>query len=146
MLRSLIKKLDNLWADVVKSNAGYRCEYCGIRGRMEAAHVVGRRHRATRWGIWLNTTFDSNGKMQQEYDLAGHCLCHRCHQQYDEHGPLEDKIIDKVIGCERKSLLQWHARGSVVKDQEYEVIKETLESMYDVSDVPESVRKVDDSA
>jgi len=79
-----IKELDSLWATTVKEKAKYKCEHCGrYDSRMEAAHVVGRRHRATRWG----TFFGENG-----YDLCGHCLCHLCHMQYDEHGPLEPLI------------------------------------------------------
>jgi len=77
-----------------------------------------------------------------DYDLCGHCLCHRCHQEYDEHGPLEPKVIQKVIGRVRKPLLQREARKSVAKEQEYEVIEGVLEDIRDTgdSDVPLSVK------
>ena len=112
-----IKKLDELWAKTVKDKARWVCEFCGITGvRMEAAHVVGRSHRTTRWGILL-----ADG-----YDLAGHCLCHNCHKQYDEHGPLEFMIVEKTIGTCRKVMLQKIANGSVAKYQDFEIIKEQL--------------------
>jgi len=111
--------LDTLWANIVKSKANYHCEHCKIAGiRMEAAHVVGRRHRATRWGCYLDGV---------NYDLCGHCLCHGCHQHYDEHGPLEDKIIRETINPVRKSLIQIAANKLVGKDQDYDSIKCTLE-------------------
>jgi len=121
LTRPEIKKLDKIWADTVKALANYRCEHCGLMGgRVEAAHVVGRRHRTTRWGL-----FDELG----EYDLCGHCLCHQCHQHYDEHGPLEQRIIETTVGLERKEALQFLARTSVAKDQDFENIKTILESL-----------------
>lgn len=118
MKKEEIKELDALWANTVKEKAGWKCEHCGrYDSRMEAAHVVGRRHRATRWG-----THDSVHK----YDLCGHCLCHVCHQQYDEHGPLEPVIIDKTIGRERKIVLQRLAVIRVAKGQVFEDIEEIL--------------------
>jgi len=106
---------------------------CGISGRMEAAHVVGRRHRTTRWGIDIDIILDINDRNHlihtDNYDLCGHCLCHSCHQHYDEHGPLESAIVDKVIGAKRKEILQFLAKNSVTQYQEYEVIKATLSSL-----------------
>ena len=116
MERKQIKTLDSLWALTVKEKAGYRCEYCNKTGRMEAAHVVGRRHRATRWGWDLDIG----------YDLCGHCLCHTCHQEYDEHGPLEPKIIEFTIGRHRKERIQAKAVQRVTKGQVFEDIEELL--------------------
>ena len=122
MTKKEIRDLDHLWADVVKTLVNYRCEHCGLMGgRVEAAHVVGRRHRTTRWGALVNGT----------WDLAGHCLCHRCHQQYDEHGPMELDILNDTVGVDRKAALQFMARNSVAKYQQYSDIKETLESIRD---------------
>lgn len=105
MRKKDINMLDGIWAHVVKLLAGYRCEHCSIQGvRMEAAHVVGRRHRTTRWGT--------------QDDLCGHCFCHSCHQNYDEHGPLENDIIIGTIGVERKEDLQFLARTSIAKYQD----------------------------
>ena len=116
MKRVEINKLDLLWGSIVKATKGYRCEMCRISGRMEAAHVVGRRHRATRWGTHRD----------QRYDLCGHCLCHSCHQMYDEHGPLETRIVDEVIGRERKEDIQFIAKNTIAKHQDYEEIKTIL--------------------
>ena len=68
--KSLSARCDSMWAQIVK--AGGRCE-AGMRGQfevamvlcsgeLEAAHVVPRRHRSTRWDI-------SNGR----------ALCHTHH-------------------------------------------------------------------
>jgi len=119
MTRKEIKKLDALWALAVKEKAQYKCEHCGrYDSRMEAAHVAGRRYRATRWG----TVIPRNG-----YDLCGHCLCHVCHQQYDEHGPLEPEIVQRTIKVMRKALIQREATRQVTKGQVFEDIKARLE-------------------
>jgi hypothetical protein len=98
-------------------------------GRVEAAHVVGRRHRTTRWGLANARGIGPEWDSEYGYDLCGHCLCHRCHQQYDEHGPAEQDIINVVVGQERKERLQFIARTSIAKHQSFEEIKSTLESM-----------------
>ena len=118
MLKKDINKLDDIWALLVKDKAKWKCEHCGIRGmRMEAAHVAGRRHRATRWGCFFDGVFD----------LCGHCLCHNCHQQYDEHGPLENSIIEHTVGLDRKIKIQARALEFVAKQQFFEDIKKILE-------------------
>lgn len=130
MKRKDVNKLDKVWADKVKEKAHHSCEHCGIRGvRMEAAHVVGRRHRATRWGAFIEIKLVS-GSTFLKYDLCGHCLCHSCHQQYDEHGPLEGEIVLKTIGLERKEALGVIARKLVAKHQDYDNILETLEEFH----------------
>lgn len=120
MKTSEINKLDEIWATIVKTKEDYICEHCKIqKTRMEAAHVVGRRHRATRWGCYLGV----NG-----YDLCGHCLCHNCHQQYDEHGPREASIVERTIGVMRKALIQQEAIKVVAKYQDYDsVFKDLIE-------------------
>ena len=122
MKKPEIKTLDKIWRDLVKDLAGWRCEHCKIVGiRMEAAHVIGRRHRGTRWGCLLPN--------QSEYDLAGHCFCHRCHQQYDEHGPMEPEIINVTVGVMRKAILQDIAKHKVTKYQDFNVIRQTLDNI-----------------
>lgn len=116
--------LDTIWAQLVKAKAGWKCEHCKVVGtRMEAAHVVGRRHRATRWGCHLGGAVD--------YDLCGHCLCHNCHQQYDEHGPREEAIVIGTIGVLRKAFIQREAIKLVANEQEFKTIKDFLEGLYD---------------
>jgi len=128
MDRKDIKKLDGLWALTVKEKAKYKCEHCGSLGRMEAAHVVGRRHRATRWGCYLEKYKGSAepGFTLEYYDLCGHCLCHVCHQHYDEHGPKESDIVRYTVGKERKQRIQDMATMKVTKGQFFEDIEETL--------------------
>lgn len=114
--------LDDLWSMAVKFKVKFQCEHCKIRGiRMEAAHVVGRRHRATRWGSFIGGL--------ETYDLCGHCLCHNCHQQYDEHGPREHAIVEVTIGVLRKALIQHQANTLVAKTQDFDVIKGILEGL-----------------
>ena len=129
MKKSQINKLDELWSNLVKENAGHKCEHCGIQGvRMEAAHVVGRRHRATRWGYFRNSVECVGAiTIKSNYDLCGHCFCHNCHQQYDEHGPLEGDIVTRTVGLARKEEIQKHGMSTVAKSQDYEQIKKVLE-------------------
>lgn len=156
MTRHEVNELDEIWARLVKDKAQWTCEHCGVRGvRMEAAHVVGRRHRATRWGCFnCENNEDDNTrairswpqwkqdvakqmfgtelgpeKKKYFYDLGGHCLCHVCHQQYDEHGPREWAIVQKTIGPERKERLQQIAQSLVAKHQDFDQIKLILESL-----------------
>ena len=125
MKKKEINKLDQLWSEIIKNRAGYKCEHCGISGvRMEAAHVVGRRHRGTRWGCWVPWVSEER-KLAPKYDFAGHCLCHSCHQHYDEHGPLELAITENTVGLERKARLQQVAQA-VARDQDYDEIKALL--------------------
>ena len=122
MLKKEINKLDEIWSSFVKEKAKYICEHCKVTGiRMEAAHVVGRRHRATRWGTYFGVHNDN------VYDLCGNCFCHSCHQHYDEHGPMEGAIIERTIGVLRKALIQQRAQAIVGKSQDFEIIRATLE-------------------
>jgi hypothetical protein len=126
--RKDIKELDKLWALTVKEKADYKCEHCGrYDSRMEAAHVVGRRHRATRWGTEILKLSVVIVQGELTYDLCGHCLCHVCHQNYDEHGPLEPEIVERTVGKERKAVLQALATRRVAKDQLYEDVLQILE-------------------
>jgi hypothetical protein len=141
MTRKEINKLDDLWSKVVKDKAGYICEHCGIRGvRMEAAHVCGRRHRGTRWGVRVpaGTIIEVPNDIPIQffkpvlYDLCGHCFCHSCHQQYDEHGPLEKDIVEFTIGHVRKARIQAAAKQRITKYQEFDIVKELLEGVHNV--------------
>ena len=56
-------KLDKVWAEVVKSKAGYKCEVCNLSdGRLNAHHIEGRRNLRLRWDL-----------------RNGVCLCSGCH-------------------------------------------------------------------
>lgn len=60
--KTLKKKCDVLWSEIVKIRAGYKCELCGKKENLQSHHVFGRRANSTR--------FDTNN---------GVCLCWRCH-------------------------------------------------------------------
>ncbi len=132
--RPNIKKLDTLWSTVVKEKANYKCEHCGVfDSRQEAAHVVGRRYRATRWGTLVKKA-EKDNVWSIEYDLCGHCLCHVCHQHYDEHGPREPDIVRKTIGKVRQALIQQLAQKFVAKEQEFDNIQEILSDIREAND------------
>jgi len=54
--------LDNLWSEIVKLRAGFRCEYCGKLKRLNSHHIRSRANQSTRWDL-------DNGI----------CLCCGCH-------------------------------------------------------------------
>lgn len=60
--KTLTKKLDKAWSDVVKLQAGNKCEVCGKTDYINAHHIVGRRNYRLRWEIY-----------------NGVCLCSGCH-------------------------------------------------------------------
>src|SRR5690606_14140542 len=65
-----IDKRDRVFSLLVRELAGHRCQACGDPAgqvKLECAHVVGRRYRATRWLI-------ENAR----------CLCHACHRYFTE--------------------------------------------------------------
>ena len=116
MKKSEIRKLDIQWSAKVKEVAGYKCEHCLIQGvRLESAHIIGRVHRTTRWGCWID----------DKYDFNGMCLCVDCHQHYDQHKAKHDPIRRNVIGEERYQKL-CQQENVIAKHQEYEEIKEWL--------------------
>jgi len=117
-----IKILDGIWSIKVKEVVGYKCEYCKRSSiRLNACHIVGRRHRGTRWGAWLK-----NAKGKDYYDLCGFCGCFDCHNHYDEHGPKEKLIREKVVGTERYEKIRQKALYEVAKNQDFEVIQNDL--------------------
>lgn len=116
MKKSHIRKLDLLWSEKVREVD--RCESCLEEGefvKLEAAHIVGRIYRTTRWGVLINGKYDSNGV----------CLCFQCHQAYDQHIEKEKFIREVVIGLERyERLLQ--TKKVIAKYQDFEEIKKII--------------------
>lgn len=116
MTKAEISKLDELWSKYVKEKAGYKCEYCKEEGRqiypqgvwLEAAHIIGRTYRATRWLL-----------------LNGMCLCSGCHRSYDEHRPEEANIRKIVIGEDRYEFLR-QQKQIIAKNQDFQQIKAQL--------------------
>ena len=116
MKKADIKKLDKIWADKVKEIG--HCESCLESGdfiKLEAAHIVGRSYRTTRWGAWING----------EYDLNGMCLCFSCHQAFDQHMKMEKFIREVVIGLERYNCLLT-TKKLIAKNQNVDEIKEWI--------------------
>ena len=122
MTKKEIKNLDSLWSQIVKLKAGRKCESCGkfgVKVCLNACHIVGRRYRTTRWGAVID------GK----YDLCGFSGCFTCHMQYDEHGPLEKDIREKVIGNQRYDKIRNLAVNSIADNQDYDEIRSQLKEV-----------------
>lgn len=118
-----IKKLDELWSEVVKLKANNKCEICkkdGQYARLNACHIIGRRHRATRWGAWFKVNDI------RFYDLCGFSGCFLHHNQYDEHGPEEKMIREQVIGQDRYDRVREHATLNMASSQYFEEIHKDL--------------------
>lgn len=56
--KGIDKKLDDLWSQAVKIQAGCKCEYCGKIDRLNSHHIYSRSKKSTRWEL-----------------LNGVCLC-----------------------------------------------------------------------
>lgn len=101
-----IDKRDRVFSLLVRELAGHRCQACGDPAgqvKLECAHVVGRRYRATRWLL-------DNAR----------CLCHACHRFFTEH-PLQ---WVQFIGMEEYQRLDARAQ-QIAKFTEHE-----LETIY----------------
>lgn len=73
---------DALWSRIVRARDGWRCRLCGSGTQVEAAHIIGRGHDATRLEV-------DNG-------LA---LCRRHHREYDQHvEATRDAVVVDVVG------------------------------------------------
>ena len=107
-----------MWSKKVRQIG--HCESCLEGGdfvRLEAAHIVGRTYRTTRWGVWINGKYDSNGM----------CLCMKCHQDYDRHVEKEKFIREVVIGVERYDALLT-TKKIIAKYQDFDTIKDWIEN------------------
>lgn len=60
---SLARQADQLWSVIVRR--GGKCEGCGGREHLQAAHGFSRRYRGTRW-----------------LPINGFCLCRGCHKRF----------------------------------------------------------------
>lgn len=49
--RPTLKELDRLWAECVKARAGYRCEYSGKKGQLNAHHIDGKPNYRLRYEL-----------------------------------------------------------------------------------------------
>lgn len=48
-MKSWITYLDNLWRDLVKKNAGNKCEMCGKTQYLNCHHIFSRSRKSVRW-------------------------------------------------------------------------------------------------
>lgn len=60
--KTLKNKLDKAWSQLVKLQAGNKCEVCGKTESLNSHHIVGRRNLRLRWETY-----------------NGVCLCAGCH-------------------------------------------------------------------
>lgn len=47
--KGLTKILDDLWAEIVKKRAGYKCEVSGTTENLQSHHIIGRSNWRLRW-------------------------------------------------------------------------------------------------
>jgi hypothetical protein len=50
--KGLKKKLDSLWSELIKREAGNKCEVCGRNESINSHHIVGRRNLRLRWELY----------------------------------------------------------------------------------------------
>lgn len=48
-LKGIDGKLDQVWSELVKLEAGYKCEYCGKETTLNSHHIFSRSNRSVRW-------------------------------------------------------------------------------------------------
>ena len=48
-LKGIDGKLDDAWSELVKLEAGYKCEYCGKNTTLNSHHIFSRSNRSVRW-------------------------------------------------------------------------------------------------
>lgn len=87
------------WADVVKREAGFACEFCGDRSNLHAHHIAP-------WSLFIE------GRMWSDNGL---CICARCHRSLHSRGreigsdvlAFEEMMIDRC----RKYLTEENCNG-----------------------------------
>lgn len=104
--------MDSIWSKLIRLRSGGKCEYCLEEKReykggpgiwLEAAHIIGRTNRSTRWLL-------ENGK----------ALCSGCHAGYDQHLPIEHEIRCYLIGEDKYQELR-KVKKVKASEQVYEV-------------------------
>ena len=90
---------DEFFSNAIRLAKDYTCEHCGKSdGRMECAHIVGRREKTLRWCT----------------DNAL-CLCHYCHRRFTENPIDFTRWLESHIGAGMLELLTEKRRG-ILKD------------------------------
>jgi hypothetical protein len=119
LCKKLESKLDDLWSAAVKKRDHYRCRYCGKTDGLQSHHIVGRRHKSTKWDI-----------------LNGITLC-AGHHNFWAHLPGNEIQYSAWLECElgRQTLDYLRRRGNEtqhvtyawLQDMEQELLKEGVE-------------------
>ena len=101
---------DKLWSDLIKKNAGFKCEYCGNESRLNSHHIFSRRNYAVRW-----------------YDKNGICLCvsHHILGNFSAH----KAPIEFVEWMKEKRGIIWY---NDLRIQAAKTVKTDLKEMHDV--------------
>ena len=102
---------DKWFSDVVRAKAGWQCEHCGKQdGRMECAHIYGRRLKSVRWSL----------------DNAV-CLCHWCHRDFTENPLKFTDWLDQYFGKGHLDLLR-EKRNQILKAND--LVKKEISAHY----------------
>ena len=86
--KSLIKKLDKLFADRIKQVG--KCQRCSKVENLQCAHIFGRRNYAVRWDL-----------------MNALCLCWYCHFVFAHQNPIEFvEFVKSHLGESEYNLLR----------------------------------------
>lgn len=81
-MKSRIDKVDIIFAKCIRERDDNTCQWCGKQdGTMNASHIFGRRHAATRWQ-------PDNCK----------CLCFSCHRKWHEDPVMAFQWLETYLG------------------------------------------------
>lgn len=75
------KRCDALWSQIIKAPG--KCFRCGAVEGLQAAHIIGRAQRVTRWLV---------------SPPNGIPLCHKCHRLFDTWKIDRNALINKYLG------------------------------------------------
>lgn len=100
------KELDRLWSIIVRTRDGH-CTFCGrTEGKLDANHIMSRRHMATRWNV------DN-----------GNSLCFTCHRRFHDDPPWGVAQVLEMIGRDKYDELQGIARNIIKFDEAFYAVK-----------------------
>lgn len=112
--KTLKNKCDKLWSQIIRSRG--RCEWCGaygngIRGNLEAAHIVSRTYAKTRHNLF-----------------NGICLDSACHRKAHALPTVFTGFVIELIGQEKLDELHRLAQDTSYK-VDYAVVYEQLRNV-----------------
>lgn len=105
------RHLDRLWSEIVRKRDGC-CTFCGrTEGKLDANHIMSRRHTATRWDV-----------------RNGNSLCFTCHRRFHDDPAWGIRQVIELIGQDLYDEL--YAKAHQIKPFDrvfYEVMRVELE-------------------